>query len=156
MHNIVIQCEVPRHQIPRYYQIKQWVTQALDNKIADPAEITIRIVDSVEMADLNEKYRQKKGPTNILSFPQDAFDDLYSNAVDFERLLLGDIILCAELINGQARSQHKTRLAHWAHLVIHGTLHLLGYNHELSDEAECMEREEVRILQAAGFSNPYQ
>ncbi|HET6566237.1 MAG TPA: rRNA maturation RNase YbeY [Xanthomonadales bacterium] len=112
------------------------------------AIITIRIVDEAESAELNRQYRQKTGATNVLSFPADLPDE-----VDLP--LLGDLVICAPLVESEAGAQGKAVTAHWAHLVVHGTLHLLGYDHIEAAEAEEMESLEARLLQQLGFPDPY-
>jgi len=110
--------------------------------------ITIRIVDVAEAKQLNETWRHGNGPTNVLSFPFD-----YPPGVDIS--LLGDIVICAPLVAKEATEQHKSHNAHWAHLVIHGTLHLLGYDHIEEPQAQIMENIEIRILHKLGYPNPY-
>jgi probable rRNA maturation factor len=112
-------------------------------------ECSLRLVDSNESAQLNEQYRHKSGPTNVLSFP-------YEPMPGIETGLLGDLVICAPLVVSQAREQHKTVAMHFTHLVIHGVLHLLGYDHETEEMANEMEAIEIKIMQMAGFDNPYQ
>jgi probable rRNA maturation factor len=108
----------------------------------------IRIVDKTESAALNETFRGKKGPTNILSFH---YDDIALPSTN----TLGDLACCAEIIESEATQQHKTIQAHWQHMLVHGILHLLGYDHEQPTEAEIMEQLEIHILQQLNVSNPY-
>jgi probable rRNA maturation factor len=134
--------------IPNPHEFQQWVDAVLaedDNK----KEITIRIVDETESAQLNKQYRHKQGPTNVLAFP-------YDIPVEFENNTLGDIVICAPLVAQEAKAQGKTLQAHWAHLVIHGVLHLLGYVHEHESDAQIMETLEITILARLKFPNPYQ
>lgn len=131
-----------------------WVTAALAATTAvtsadEPPELSIRVTDREEMAALNLKYRGKAGATNVLSFPTDLPPDV-------ETGLLGDIVICAPLVCEQAVAQHKSARAHWAHLTVHGVLHLLGYDHMEDHEAETMEALEVKVLSTLGFSDPYQ
>jgi len=112
-------------------------------------EITIRLVDEQESATLNNAWRHKKGATNILSFPAELPPDV-------PLALLGDLVICAPLVSQQAIEQQKQPRAHWAHLTIHGTLHLLGYDHLQPQEAEIMEALEITILNRLDFPNPYQ
>lgn len=135
--------------IPRKAQFRSWVNAALqaDGFIAESVELCIRVVDEAESAHLNETFRQKKGPTNVLSFPQDR---------EGCHVLLGDIALCAPLVASEAKEQQGEPFAHWAHLTIHGTLHLLGYDHETPQEALIMEQQEITILRQLGFENPYE
>jgi probable rRNA maturation factor len=129
--------------------IRGWVEAVLAaEKHAADVELTVRIVGVDEIADLNARYRHKIGPTNILSFPFEA-----PPGVEFN--LLGDLVIAAPVVVSEAREQHKTEMAHWAHILVHGTLHLLGYDHQAPAEAEDMEAREIRILQNLGYSNPY-
>lgn len=142
MLNITVQRIARAERYPSSRLLKQWATGALKNKIKN-VELTIRIVDVKEMTTLNGKYRKKKKPTNVLSFPLDMPP------------LLGDIVICAAVVNHEAKQQEKLKEAHWAHMVIHGCLHLLGYDHEKDHDAEIMEKEEIKILRRLQFSNPY-
>ncbi|SRR5579883_2185883 len=150
MYHISVQRAVSGISIPAATDLKRWAKSALQGKIPN-AELTIRIVDKDEITTLNTTYRHKNKPTNVLSFPFETPAD-----VEIEVPLLGDIIICAEVIQEEARDQKKTLDAHWAHMVVHGTLHLLGYDHEKEDDAEKMEQEEIIILKKLGFVNPYQ
>ncbi len=143
MYEITVQWIVPKTNMPSAAQLKQWAKKILQKKIA-AAEVTIRIVDKKEMTQLNATYRHKNKPTNVLSFPID------------HPPLLGDIVICAEVIQQEALEQNKSAEAHWAHMVVHGILHLLGYDHETNHDAELMETEEINILKSFGFANPYQ
>ena len=129
--------------------IRRWVEAVLaaEANTAD-VELTVRIVGVDEITDLNTRYRHKTGPTNILSFPFEAPPGVELN-------LLGDLVIAAPVVANEAQEQHKTETAHWAHMVVHGTLHLLGYDHQASAEAEDMEAREIRILQTLGYANPY-
>lgn len=135
------------NSVPSRKQLQHWITAALKNR-SNKNEITIRIVDTAESAKLNKKYRHKNGPTNILSFPFETPPELKSK-------LLGDIVICAPLVAKEAKLQGKTLQAHWAHLVIHGVLHLLGYDHIKKKAAEKMEKLETQILQKLNFPDPY-
>jgi probable rRNA maturation factor len=148
MYEVTIQRAVLAKSLPTAIKFKRWVKAVLKNKISS-AELTIRIVDKNEMTELNSTYRHKNKPTNVLSFPFDMPEECE------EILMLGDIVICAEVIREEAIEQEKSLEAHWAHMVVHGTLHLLGYDHEKNDEAEIMEAEEIKILTMLGFSNPY-
>ncbi|MFO1371159.1 MAG: rRNA maturation RNase YbeY [Candidatus Competibacteraceae bacterium] len=135
--------------LPTASDFQRWAEAALAG--ADDqrdVEITIRIVNEAEGAALNEAYRHKQGPTNVLSFPFEAPPDIQSP-------LLGDIVLCAPVVLREAISQGKTAAAHWAHLVAHGVLHLLGYDHHDETQAEAMESLEIRILKELGYPDPY-
>ena len=151
MHNIVIQYAVPE-KTPGPILLKRWAQAALPKKFRN-TEITIRIVNIKEMTDLNTTYRGKKGPTNVLSFPFEMPDVAISKN---EPHTLGDIIICRDVVNREAKEQNKKEKAHWAHMIIHGTLHLQGYDHVDEKDAVIMEKKEIRILKSLGFLNPYQ
>lgn len=133
--------------IPDETKIISWAKLALSNNM-DPVEFTIRIVDEDEILELNHKWRGIEKSTNVLSFPAG------ENIVAPE--LLGDIAICAPVINREATEQEKLLEAHWAHMVIHGVLHLLGYDHNLSEDAEKMESQEIEFLKTLNFPNPYE
>ena len=138
--------------LPDRNQLNSWVNAALQVCCTDKKElleVTIRIVDELESKQLNEKWRQKPYPTNVLSFP-------FEPPPNVDIPLLGDIVICAPLVAREAAAQQKSKIAHWAHLVIHGTLHLLGYNHIDDAEAQVMENLEIRILHDLDYPNPYQ
>jgi probable rRNA maturation factor len=150
MHKITIQRMVPKDTMPAQSLLKKWAKKALESKTS-PAELNIRIVDIAEITELNSHYRHKSGPTNVLSFPFDMPEEAQE-----ELLVLGDIVICAAIVNQEAQAQDKTQTAHWAHMVVHGTLHLLGYDHETDADAAIMELKEITILSTLGFNNPYQ
>lgn len=127
--------------------IQQWVNAALDGFNRD-TEIVVRIVNEQEIAELNKQYRRKPGPTNILSFPVDVPDGIELN-------LLGDLVVCAPVLEKEALEQHKALVDHWAHIIVHGVLHLLGYDHFEDNEAELMESKEIIILSKLNIKNPY-
>jgi len=133
--------------LPSDKMIEQWVRAALDSRDGD-AELSLRIVDEDEITELNATYRGKDYATNVLSFPSDLPPEL-------ELPHLGDIVICAAVVEREALEQGKTSAAHWAHMVVHGTLHLLGYDHIDDAEAEEMEGLEIAILERLAFSNPY-
>nr|WP_228160613.1 rRNA maturation RNase YbeY [Marinobacter bohaiensis] len=112
------------------------------------SEVTLRIVDEDESAALNGQYRQKDRPTNVLSFP-------FEQPEGITLPLAGDLVICAPVVAREAHEQGKTLSAHWAHMVIHGMLHLQGYDHIDDRDAEIMETLEIRLLAELGFSNPY-
>jgi len=132
--------------LPAPDQLRHWVEAAVKR---DQAEIVIRVVDSEESAELNEHYRHKPGATNVLSFP---FEPPPGVVTD----ILGDLVICAPVVEREAAEQGKPLLAHWAHLVVHGVLHLQGFDHIEENEALTMESEEIAILNGLGFSNPYE
>ena len=134
--------------LPTEEQIMQWLNVILP-QFMDNAEITIRIVDEQESQQLNNTYRHKDKPTNVLSFP-------FESPIEIEVPLLGDLIICKQVVEAEAKEQHKSLTAHWAHMIVHGCLHLLGYDHILDEKAEEMENIEIDIMQQLGFNNPYQ
>lgn len=146
MIDVILQNDDKTPNVPSEEQLQLWVSTALEiNKtLVENGEMTIRIVDSLESAELNKTYRGKEGPTNVLSFSYDPSD-----------YFMGDLALCADLVEKEADEQHKPVIAHWAHLVIHGTLHLMGHDHEDPTEAERMEALETQIMAALNFENPY-
>lgn len=150
MYHITVQRVASSHSIPSAADFKKWVKAALADQM-DSAELTIRIVDLQEMIHLNSIYRKKNKPTNVLSFPFEMPSDC-----DIDIPILGDIVICAKVIEEEALAQHKTLKAHWAHMTVHGVLHLMGYDHELDSDAEKMEAEEIIILKKLGFDNPYE
>jgi len=135
--------------VPAKRQLVAWATRA----VADTAggELTIRIVDETESAELNARYRGHSGPTNVLSFAGTSAGDV---AVP-DAVVLGDLVICAQVVDREARQQGKTLEAHWAHIVMHGVLHLLSYDHETAVEAEIMESRERELLATSGFADPY-
>lgn len=139
MSDIAVQRRVPAAGIPAATSLRVWAQSALRKKGA----LTIRIVDEEESETLNSRYRHKQKPTNVLSFGYD------------ERGVLGDLVICAPVVAREAREQGKTVRAHWAHMVVHGCLHLQGHDHEKEAEATAMEALEIRILGKLGFKNPY-
>jgi probable rRNA maturation factor len=126
--------------------MQRWAEAAVKR---ESAEIVIRVVGSEESAELNEHYRLKAGPTNVLSFP---FEPPPGVATD----ILGDLVICAPVVEKEAVEQRKPLVAHWAHLIVHGVLHLQGFDHIEEHEALTMESEEIAILNGLGFSNPYE
>lgn len=134
--------------LPSNEQLNKWVNSALA-QYNRPFELTIRLVEQEESQALNSQYRGKDKPTNVLSFPFEVPEGVELN-------LLGDLIICAQVVSNEANEQGKTLTAHWAHMVIHGCLHLLGYDHISDDEAEEMETLEIDILKKLGFNNPYE
>jgi probable rRNA maturation factor len=140
-----------------------WVRAALAHGIMAPrsaAELTLRIVDTDEGAELNQHYRGRSGPTNVLSFPHQPPDGLPLEAADALRAeldaQLGDLVICDPVVRREARDQGKPLAAHYAHMVVHGSLHLLGYDHIQATDAAEMEALETAILAGLGFSSPYE
>ncbi|KJF96973.1 rRNA maturation RNase YbeY [Photobacterium leiognathi] len=136
-----------RDGLPTEAEFQQWLDAAVTPFQAD-AEVTIRLVDETDSHELNLEYRGKDRPTNVLSFPFEA-----PPGIELE--LLGDLIICRQVVEKEALEQNKPLKAHWAHMVVHGSLHLLGYDHIEDDEAEEMEGLETEIMQNMGFVDPY-
>ena len=133
--------------LPSPASLARWARAALPARARGAAEITVRLVDTRESAALNARYRQKQGPTNVLSFEQ-ALPPGQSG-------LAGDLVICAPVVAREARAQGKPVRAHWAHMVVHGILHLRGYDHMDETGAEAMEALEIRLLKRLGFPDPY-
>lgn len=147
MSEILVQRRVPPAGVPSASALRGWAHAALGGR-GDAGDLTIRIVDEAESQELNRRYRGKDKSTNVLSFPYDG------EALDMP--VLGDLVICAPVVNREAAEQQKDPRAHWAHMVVHGCLHLLGYDHEADLEAEKMECREREILAGFGFPDPYQ
>ncbi len=134
--------------VPDLADIQAWAEAALADEVQESVSLSVRVVNEQEISDLNERYRAKSGSTNVLSFP---FEDPPGVQSDE----LGDVIICAPVVNREANEQGKSSTAHWAHLLVHGVLHLRGYDHEQDADASVMEKEETRILTGLGFPEPY-
>ncbi len=140
---IHIQRCVPARGIPAAASLRAWALAALGRT---RGELGLRIVGESEIRALNARYRQKDKPTNVLSF---AYPELGSEGV------LGDIVVCAPVVAREAREQNKPARAHWAHMIVHGVLHLLGHDHLSNKDAERMEARERALLKLFGFTDPY-
>jgi probable rRNA maturation factor len=136
-------------RVPDPSDFEAWAVAALRGRCPN-AELTIRLVDAAESAALNRRFRGKAAPTNVLSFPFEVPPGMP------ETHLLGDLVICAPVVEREAREQGKALAAHWAHMVVHGILHLLGYDHQDDDQAGEMEGLETRILTGLGFPAPYE
>ena len=144
---VEVQYAVTVDGIPEEDAIRQWVLQVLPEHKKD-SELTIRVVDEAEITALNRQYRGKDGATNVLSFPYEAIPGVATD-------LLGDIVICAPVVASESVAQDKPLEAHWAHMVIHGVLHLLDYDHHQDVEAHKMEAREAELLDSLGYANPY-
>ncbi|GAA4861987.1 rRNA maturation RNase YbeY [Luteimonas vadosa] len=144
---------LPRAGLPAAVSFRKWVAAALDGRIRE-ADLAIRLVDAKEGRALNRHYRGKDAPTNVLSFPADIAEGV-KLPKGVKMPLLGDLVLCAPVIAREAREQGKPLAAHYAHLTVHGVLHLLGWDHGDDREAECMEQLERDILAGLGIEDPY-
>lgn len=149
MNFVEIQAVYSSPEQPNAVQIQRWVNTALA-EIKHDTEIVVRIVDELESAELNQQYRHKQGATNILSFPIEV-----PEGVEMDVDLLGDLVVCAPVLAKEAKLQHKEIADHWAHIIVHGVLHLLGYDHLVETDAEEMERKECALLQQLNIKNPY-
>jgi probable rRNA maturation factor len=138
--------------LPSAGEIAQWVGRTIAATGSDAGlEVSVRVVDDTEMQSLNRKFRGQDKATNVLSFPAVDMKGLPSEA----EKPLGDIVVCAAVVGAEAERQGKSLNDHWAHMLIHGTLHLLGFDHVRDADADAMERLEVRILEEFGIGNPY-
>lgn len=133
-------------EVPGEDEIGRWSLAALENK---DIKLTVRLVAEEEMIELNLRYRHKQGSTNVLSFP-------FEDPPGVSSGILGDIVICAPVVKREAAEQNKTELSHWAHMVIHGVMHLQGYDHQSEQDAQLMEQHETRVMIALGFPAPYQ
>lgn len=145
--DVSVEYATPRLGLPAAVSFRKWVAAALKGRIRE-ADLALRIVGTKEGRALNRHYRGRDYATNVLSFPAELPEGV--------RLpLLGDIVLCAPVVAREAKEQKKALAAHYAHLTVHGTLHLLGWDHEDPREAECMEQLERTILAEMGIEDPY-
>lgn len=145
-----LQIAVDAGQLPTAEQMQHWLERTLSAEgKTEYYELTVRIVEMDESQQLNKDYRGKDKPTNVLSFPFEA-------PTGIKLALLGDLVVCEQVVSAEAEQQNKTLLAHWCHMLVHGCLHLLGYDHIKEAEAEIMEAKEVAILAELGFDDPYQ
>ena len=165
---IVVQKAVRNASVPSAANIRRWVGRALGE--APPGEVTVRVVDEAESAQLNERYRRGCGATDVLAF---AYGDHAGTDADpagtdadpagcggnpdmaeAERAF-GDLVICAAVVEREAARRGKSPEAHWAHIAVHGALHLLGYDHDEAEQARVMEGRERELLEAMGFDDPY-
>lgn len=144
---IDVQVAGSRSGLPAVAKLRHWARSALAGRRQD-AELAIRIVDAAESRALNRRYRGKDRPTNVLAFPAEL-------PAELALPLLGDLVICREVVEAEAAAQAKPLDAHWAHMVIHGALHLIGYDHKTPAEAEAMEALEAEVLAELGWPDPY-
>ena len=136
--------------VPTEEEIRKWIATAVTGRATqEQVEVSVRLVDSDEMTKLNESFRGKTGTTNVLSFPANLPGEL-------DIPLLGDIVICAPVVRAEAAQQGKSPSAHWAHMTVHGTLHLMGYDHINEEEAATMEALETAILGELNYRCPYE
>ena len=145
---VEVQIASGSEDVPSTTELACWARAAGAASVDASAECTLRVVDEREGILLNERYRLGKGATNVLAFP-------FESPPGVSVSLLGDVVLCAPVAHREAREQEIEIRAHWAHLVVHGVLHLLGHDHRFEEEAARMRTEESRILDALGFVDPY-
>lgn len=158
---IVVQKAVRSESVPSAANIRRWVGRALGE--APPGEVTVRVVDEAESAHLNERYRRGCGATDVLAF---AYGNPAGADVDpagcggnpdlaEEEKTFGDLVICAAVVEREASRRGRPLEAHWAHIAVHGALHLLGYDHKEAEQARVMEGRERELLEAMGFDDPY-
>ena len=150
--DVQVACDDP--DIPAATDIQSWITAAIEQSGRRPAgdvDVAVRIVDADEIQTLNRLYRDKDKATNVLSFPAGNIDGLPAEA----GVLLGDVVVCASIVAAEANEQGKALADHWTHLIVHGTLHLLGFDHENDAEAVEMEALEIQILASQNVTDPY-
>lgn len=146
-HTVDVQFGLDESGLPTADEFMFWAVVALEN-IDTELELSIRIVDEAEATQLNEKWRDMEGATNVLSFPTEITEEIQPRP-------LGDVVICAPIIAREAIEQEKPIADHWAHMVIHGTLHLLGYDHIETLEMKKMESLEIKLLNQLNINNPY-
>ena len=147
--NITIDLQTACEDIaPNKDEFQHWVAASLVDDVVEDCELSVRLVGIHEITGLNFSYRGKEESTNILSFP-------FHTTVPRKVKLLGDLVICNKVIATEARQQHKQIKNHWAHMIVHGCLHLLGYDHVEIEEAEQMEALEIKVLQSLNIGNPY-
>ena len=150
-HVVDLQIACDADEVPSIDQLQQWVDATLNEVSSENKqfELTIRLVDSNESQHLNNQYRGVDKPTNVLSFPFEVPEGIELN-------LLGDLVICIDVMKNEAKSQNKALFDHWAHLVIHGCLHLVGFDHISDEDAVEMESLEITILAKLNIKNPYE
>ncbi|MDJ0813230.1 MAG: rRNA maturation RNase YbeY [Woeseiaceae bacterium] len=150
--DVQVACDDP--DLPPAENLQTWVAETVGRSGRAPerdAEVAVRVVDADEIQTLNRLYREKDKPTNVLSFPAGGIEGLPPEAPQ----LLGDVVVCASVVAAEASEQGKALHDHWAHMIVHGTLHLLGFDHETDAEAAEMEALEAEILASQSVTDPY-
>lgn len=137
-------------EVPSEDQFSEWINLAAAQAEAQ-GEINLRLVDAAEIQALNQQFRHHDKPTNVLSFPFEPFP-----GITYPEKMIGDLAMCPEVIAAEAKQQNKNPDAHWAHMCIHGVLHLLGYDHQTETDAKKMEQLEIKLLQQLNYENPYE
>ncbi len=145
----MLQVAANNSNIPLRNLFSKWINIISHNINIKEEYITIRIVESVESQVLNKQFRDKDSPSNVLSFPTQLPEHI-------DNQYLGDIVICADIVEQEALAQNKSLHAHWAHMVVHGVLHLLGYDHIEPEDANKMESLEIKLLAQMGYANPYE
>ncbi|GAA0396117.1 rRNA maturation RNase YbeY [Cocleimonas flava] len=164
--NVEVELQNPCNysSIPSIEELESWSASALQSGVAEQKKLlesggvtlVVRVVDDEEGLALNQTYREKPSTTNILSFPYEFPEELLAiPELQDQPVHLGDLVVCESVVNREAKEQNKTAKQHWAHLIVHGVLHLQGYDHIEDDEAELMEALEIKTLDKLGFKNPY-
>ena len=136
------------HELPTLEDLERWVAIAIEDK-TKVQSVCLSVVEPDEIQSLNKQFRHKDKPTNVLSFPNQA-------PIELSDGFMGDMVVCAQILEQEAHQQNKDLVAHWAHMVIHSTLHLQGYDHRTEDDAFIMESKEITLMKELGFGNPYQ
>ena len=150
--SVDLQCVTALDSLPDPDSITLWARAAAEAGGAAQRrlELSVRLVDHAESRQLNREFRDQDKSTNVLAFPGPA-----GLPEDLDPWPLGDLVICAPVVRSEALQQHKPEPAHWAHMVIHGTLHLLGFDHTDTAQAQTMEAKEIQILATLGFADPY-
>jgi probable rRNA maturation factor len=149
---VVLQSASNVDEVPDVDAFERWIGAAVSAVRPGPAQVSVRLVDESESAGLNQRYRQRQGPTNVLSFPFEIPPGAQDAGLE---AMLGDLVICAPVVIREAGAQGKPVGAHWAHMAVHGTLHLLGYDHIEPEQAREMETLETKVLAAMGYADPY-
>lgn len=146
--DVVVQNASALPDVPSNKSISCWVQAALHDLEQSKSELTVRVVDESEITALNRSFRGKDKATNVLSFP-------FTDPPDTKTRILGDVVVCAPVIKQEAQAQNKAEEAHWAHMIVHGVLHLCGYDHNQLAQAAQMEQLETKLLTRLGYPAPY-